>query len=414
MNRFLLFCCFALAGISAIGQTRRIGVNTTAPQSDLDIQGDTVGMRNSFGTWDNLWFFINDTIASINASGAEKGMRFRVGANSSGVYGNGQAFNTVMTLMPDGRLGLGTSAPFSQFSNTTKNTIASDGGGGNPFSFAWSANQPGYAAQIFNEGNLSSSNGLVVKVLNGSAKILDLSLGQQESLATPVMNVWADGRIGINTAIPALPFDMSGGTSKSGMRVTTGRGQSDCDGLLILKDSSNNTASNGNNEIIAFVNTGNFLIGTVTHVANANSIAFNTTSDIRLKTDIRSTRYGLKDLMAIEVSDYKYKGIANASPQTGFLAQQLYTIFPEAVTKGDDVDEKHPYMIDYGRLSPLLVKSVQELKTQVDALQKQVQTLQQEKQVLQTNNQRISDLATQVMKLQQTMNANKQTAAIVK
>lgn len=86
------------------------GIGTNAPLAKLDVTGDTVGIRNSAG-WDNLWFTVDGSKATINASGAESGINFRVGSNSSGAYGNGQTFNNVMTLMPTGNVGVGNTSP---------------------------------------------------------------------------------------------------------------------------------------------------------------------------------------------------------------------------------------------------------------------------------------------------------------
>jgi hypothetical protein len=55
----------------------------------------------------------------------------------------------------------------------------------------------------------------------------------------------------------------------------------------------------------------------------------------------------------------------------GFYAQELYEIYPEAVSVGsDELTEsgalKNPWGIDYGKLTPVLVKALQELKQQFD------------------------------------------------
>ena len=388
---------------SSIYDNGKVGIGTSNPLADLDLLGDTLGIRSTAGSWDNLWFYANDSTASINASGAEGGLNFRVGSNTTGTYGNGQTLTTAMTLLPNGRIGIGTKAPFSQLSNTTKNTIGADANGGNPGSFSWAANQGGYVSQFFNEGNFGSSNGLAVKVLNSTATAFDVSQGTQESAGLPLFNVKANGRIGIGTNNPAVNVDIIGGTSQQIMRIAGGRGQTDNNGLLIIQDSSNNTAANGNNELIFFINAANNIMGSITRVANANSIAFNTTSDTRLKSNIHPTRYGLNDLLAIQVADYQYRGISNATPQTGFLAQQLYTIYPEAVTKGNDANEKQPYMVDYSKLTPLLVKALQDMNSKVEGLQQQVKTLQQQNEALQAGSRQYEEVLTQLKAMQQAL-----------
>jgi len=75
----------------------------------------------------------------------------------------------------------------------------------------------------------------------------------------------------------------------------------------------------------------------------------------------------LSDLLKLQVHDYDYIHDPNHQRMTGFVAQELYEVFPDAVhTNGDDGNTplaKHvaPWGIDYGRLTPLIVKSVQGL-----------------------------------------------------
>ncbi|CAI8800604.1 hypothetical protein [Chryseobacterium sp. IT-36CA2] len=90
-----------------------VGTNIPASGAKLDIVGSLFGIKNSAasGSWDNLWFNVTATIPSINASGAESGLQFNVGANNTGTYGDGQTLATVATMMPDGKVGIGTTTP---------------------------------------------------------------------------------------------------------------------------------------------------------------------------------------------------------------------------------------------------------------------------------------------------------------
>lgn len=49
------------------------------------------------------------------------------------------------------------------------------------------------------------------------------------------------------------------------------------------------------------------------------------------------------------------------------VAQELYPIYPEAVIVGGDDPLEDPWTVDYGRLSPPIVKSIQDLKREQDA-----------------------------------------------
>lgn len=97
----------------------RIGVNTTAPQLDFDMVGDSLGVRNAGATWDNIWMHVDGTHASLNANGADLGLMIRVGANggsltSATTYNNtASTLDTVMTLLPNGNVGINTMTPKS-------------------------------------------------------------------------------------------------------------------------------------------------------------------------------------------------------------------------------------------------------------------------------------------------------------
>jgi len=52
----------------------------------------------------------------------------------------------------------------------------------------------------------------------------------------------------------------------------------------------------------------------------------------------------------------------------GFVAQKLYDIYPQAVTIGGKDPKTNLWQVDYGTLTPLLVKSVQELQAENDRM----------------------------------------------
>lgn len=128
---------------------------------------------------------------------------------------------------------------------------------------------------------------------------------------------------------------------------------------------SKKSATDGS--VFMFFSAGGVGLGSVTR--NAAGIAFNTVSDFRLKENIKSTRFTIQDLMKINVSDYNFKADKSKTVTTGFIAQDLHKIYPDAVTVGgDDVKEK-PWTVDYGKVTPLLVKAIQDQQAQIETLQ---------------------------------------------
>lgn len=107
-------------------------------------------------------------------------------------------------------------------------------------------------------------------------------------------------------------------------------------------------------------------IGSVGNVGNTGVI-YNTSSDRRIKDHITDTSLGLQDVLSIPVRDFIFRSDPTRTITTGFIAQELHDVFPSAVaTNGDDGvvdlgDTKSVWSVDYGRVTPLLVKAVQDL-----------------------------------------------------
>ena len=136
------------------------------------------------------------------------------------------------------------------------------------------------------------------------------------------------------------------------------------------------STSGGNKNMVQFFNQGS-QAGAI--VVNALTTAYNSGSDERLKTNIVDSKIGLEVLEKVKVRDFEWK-LDRGKVHQGFIAQELYTVYPEAVTKPDmkeipeykDIDDKTGnviWQVDYSKLTPLLVKAVQELSEKVKELE---------------------------------------------
>jgi hypothetical protein len=125
------------------------------------------------------------------------------------------------------------------------------------------------------------------------------------------------------------------------------------------------SGGSGANTAVAFYR-GATLQGSI--VTTGATTSYTSVSDRHLKTDIVPTRYGLAEVMRIDVSDFSFLTDEEKVRHTGFIAQQLGPLFPDAVTAPT---EALPYWLaDYGRITPLLVRAIQEQQQQIEALQK--------------------------------------------
>jgi hypothetical protein len=106
-------------------------------------------------------------------------------------------------------------------------------------------------------------------------------------------------------------------------------------------------------------------------------VAFTTASDRRLKQEIKSTKYGLDEVLKLEPVDYILK--SNGLKQIGFIAQDVKPLIPEVVTgKEGDLEKGETLGITYTSLIPVLTKAIkeqqkiiQELLARIEKLEKQ-------------------------------------------
>jgi len=119
---------------------------------------------------------------------------------------------------------------------------------------------------------------------------------------------------------------------------------------------------------------GNTNCGSIS-AASGTAVAFNTTSDERLKKNIVDASPQLNVIKDIKVREFDWK--QNNHHEVGMIAQELHKVIPNVVTVGDDEHEMN-WGVDYGKLTPYLIKAVQELSATVDELKTEIQTLKGE------------------------------------
>lgn len=100
-------------------------------------------------------------------------------------------------------------------------------------------------------------------------------------------------------------------------------------------------------------------------------------SDLAFKEDVKPTPAMLDNVLKLDTVSYNYKteefSEKNFSDieQIGLIANEVEEIFPHVVKK-DDKGFRH---INYGMLTPVLIKSVQELSSQLQEQQQIIEKL---------------------------------------
>jgi hypothetical protein len=104
-------------------------------------------------------------------------------------------------------------------------------------------------------------------------------------------------------------------------------------------------------------------VGGITYSDTATALA--TSSDERLKKNIVAAESATTIIDGISVKAFDWK-VNNEHQRYGFIAQELLTIFPEAVIKGSD--EQETLAVDNARFVPVLLKAIQEQQAIINSL----------------------------------------------
>lgn len=123
--------------------------------------------------------------------------------------------------------------------------------------------------------------------------------------------------------------------------------------------------------LIRFFSSGATIAGDI--INNGSSVAYNTTSDYRLKENVQDYTGGLAALKALRPVSYNWKKTPSGPRIDGFIAHEVQSVIPQAVSgQKDQVDKDGnivPQGIDHSLLVPALVSAVKELTAKVEALE---------------------------------------------
>ena len=102
-------------------------------------------------------------------------------------------------------------------------------------------------------------------------------------------------------------------------------------------------------------------------------VSWNNVSDERLKDNIIHSTKGLEEINKINLREFNFK--ESKDRITGFVAQELQEIIPEAVTEGGEDASINPWMVSETTLIPYLVGAIQQQQQIIEDLQNQIDAL---------------------------------------
>jgi hypothetical protein len=244
----------------------------------------------------------------------------------SGTAGNAITFTQAMTLDASGRLLVGRT----------------------------SSDSNGYFLQL--NGTSGSQAGMLMTYAGvGSAAIWENSSG-----------ALVFGNDGASGTTERARIDSSGNllvgttTQRNSAKFTISYAGSANNGLAFI-----DTADQSSTEYLSFHNSAGTKIGGVNRVTTTNAVVFATTSDQRLKSNIEDANPILEKLMTVKVRQYDWTEGA-LHQDYGFIAQELEPVLSGVVSKGKA--ESDMWQMDYSRLTPHLVKAIQEQQAIIESL----------------------------------------------
>jgi len=192
--------------------------------------------------------------------------------------------------------------------------------------------------------------------------------------AIQAMTIDGDGSVGIGTNVPGHRLHVVDAASADNsvlvrFEYNTSDNEVDAgDAILDLEFGDDNTEA-GTPYYIVFSDSDS-TNGSITW-ADDNLVAFNTSSDYRIKSNIEPIDNSLANIDKLKPSSFNIK--KSKKKAYGFIAHELQEVYPNTVTFEKDAVDKDGKMliqqVDVSKLIPFMVKAIQELSAKVTALE---------------------------------------------
>jgi hypothetical protein len=313
-----------------------VGINATT----IAANGLQIGNTSSTDT-EQLFLYSNKAIFSINTDGATNA----AGTTIAYSWANGgqgplkfdNATSTVMTLDASGNLGIGTVNP-------RRKIEVSGVAGANVLQSQDTADSTNFLrmyADVASGAAINVNTGGVIRFCHSAEDFTSFS---------EAMRIDSSGNLLVGCTGTTV--------TDNGIKLF-GVGSGIFGSIAQTKDYSSGTITYN-----YFETTNGTVVGSISY--NGSLVAYNTSSDQRLKENIVDAPSASDDIDAIQVRSFDWK--ADGSHQKyGMVAQELQTVAPEAVSAPEDPEEMMG--VDYSKLVPMLVKEIQSLRARVAQLE---------------------------------------------
>jgi hypothetical protein len=354
-----------------VGQTGVTGA--TGPSGSTGITGatGTAGATGATGAGvANAWVQGGNSFGATGVLGTNDNNSLTIRANGT----------TAITITTSQQINIGTTGSIEFLQNGTAIFTAATGAA---FGVTVLGSTTGQALYV--SGTTTATVASVIQSGGG----VGLTVGTQGGNAIVITNVGSGSGVYVTCATGPAFFGTTGNSEALYCTNNTSNGNY----TAYLLNNGNSTASNGlnitagntsveggNATFIAFTAGGGGQIGKV--VSQGTAVAYDTTSDERLKTNIKTLQDATTTLRQIIPRSFNFRQgkrleLVSKKETHGFVAQELHAVYPNAVTPGGSNPVKEPWGVDYSKVTPLLTKGWQELDERLTEIENRLKRMGQ-------------------------------------
>ena len=372
-----------------------VGIGTATPNTKLAVEGSAceISINDTAGTIAGLRFRTSGSTKGVIQADSTSNLRFSSGSTER------------MRINSSGFVGIGTSSPqvgiHVSFADQSTNRIRlqnTGSGGGNFDIVGGLAGASNAGLSFYDVTNATTRMYIDASGNVGIGCVPGYRLDVAAADTTVGIGYAARLRSNATATAAGLQFTNSAVSTENGLIACTDAGR------ITIQGSTDMAFRTNGNERARINSSGNFLVGTTstalsttgmyiepsgrinigatgtstymgfyvngsivgTISTNGTITGYNTSSDVRLKDNITDADDASNLIDAIQVRKFDWK--ADGSHQRyGFVAQELVTVAPEAVSQPEDPDDMMG--VDYSKLVPMLIKEVQSLRARVAQLE---------------------------------------------
>jgi hypothetical protein len=202
----------------------------------------------------------------------------------------------------------------------------------------------------------------VASILTDAAAVAICSAGTSEQIR------FVGDKVGIRTTSPSATLHSVSESASlaAGIFQVTATSSTSQAALSVVKQDALNTT---NQNFVLFLVGGSTNCGKI-NANGANTAAFGSTSDLRLKENVTAIPSQINNICSLKPCEFDYKD--GSGHQIGFIAQEMQEVYPDVI----GVDNGMLTVTGWSKTEARLVKAIQELKAKNDSLEARLQALE--------------------------------------